>query len=132
MNKTIAQLSSFEYRPEYFSAAIELCWGLIVLNPYNSQFAKFPKVYAPMHSIVASELFWGGLYSMVALFVFAASVSDVLKLRKYATLLLALSFFSKSVLFSLGDGLNPGVTTYGLIAVFNLWSFLVFSSRNED
>jgi len=130
MKKTVSQLGSFNYRPEYYTAFIEMCWGLIIANPYGDEFNSFPAVFSPMKSICNYESVWGLFYFFIGVIAILAVRSGTLTFRKYSSLLLSLSFFSKSVLFYLGDGIHPGVTTYAIIALFHLQSFIVF--MNED
>ena len=123
MFKTFKQLADFEKRPEYFGGFIEFCFGMIILDPYSKQFEKFPKIYIPMRALVDSEWFWGGFYTLIGLFVILAIRFDILSLKKYASLLLAFSFISKASLLLMGDGINPGVSTYGICGIFFLWQF---------
>ena len=132
MKTIIQQLNDIQTRPEYFSAGILVLYGLMFINPYSSMFEKIPRLYSPMREIVDSEMFWGGLYSSIGVLAILAVRFGVLKLRGYTSLMLCVAFFSISSLLYIGDGLNPGVSTYGMIAIFNLWSFFIFKEEHKD
>ncbi len=103
-----------------FSSGFAIIWGLWVTWPGMDTFARFPKFYAPMLSLVPFEAFWG------ALFLIAGLVSLYLaiwKSRYIAALILCVVYSLFASLYFLGDPQSPGWVVYGYTSLvhFLLW-----------
>ena len=116
----------------YPSVICEILWGLVFINPYSNAFGitTTPGVYAPMISISDSEVFWGGSYLIIAVTALILFHSQNLLIKKIAYLLITFTLLSKAMLFFLGGGINPGSTTYGTLAMFNLLNFITFDKQH--
>lgn len=102
---------------QYFSAGWCLAWGLGTANPYSDVFAKVPKLYEPMMSMVNSEMFWGLLFSLggviAAYFAFTGR-------RAISSLVLGSVFIALTVLNFMGDPWSLAVLIYGYAGIVNL------------
>lgn len=113
-----------------FSAGFSVIWGLWVMNPSFDMFATNPRFYAPMLSLVGSEVFWGALFFSCGVTAWILSYRGRRDLAAFV-LFIVHAFFA--ALYFLGDPNLPGWALYGYISLvhFIFWRANRWPQRSQ-
>lgn len=98
------------------SAWLLFVWGVVCSNPYTSLFEKNLHLYAPMASLVNSELFWGPLFASIGAL---GMLLGYLGRTTMMTKLMFGAYISFAVLYGMGDYSQPGMYFFGSFAIAN-------------